>query len=228
VQLPLVHIATRPIRINHLVIRIRNYNRAVRSADGTPHHIRARVWCGSIVDNNRQTFRETEIQGGFCKSVVNRVIHPVRAGIAHGEFMHQNPLVDRRDVGYHGHPRSRDIQIVGHVVYDGTPGAEIGRHLVGEFLAVFGVALVGIVRHERVVIHEQVRLPNWVGAVGRVGTPTLRDAADEFPSARFVGAGVQVDACAVVAGRVARGEDGAGGETTKGFGSVRGKKLVSD
>jgi len=83
----------------------------------------------------------------------------------------------------------RAIQAVRNVLYNGAPGAKISGHLVGQFLAMLGIALVRIIGHQRVVVDEEVRLPDRVGVVG-VGPAALGNAADEFPGARLVRAGV--------------------------------------
>ena len=59
--------------------------------------------------------------------------------------MDEDPLVERRDVSYDCHARASEVLVVDDVVDDGAPGAEVGAGLVGELLAVEGVALVGVV-----------------------------------------------------------------------------------
>ena len=76
---------------------------------------------------------------------------------------------------------------------------------MGEFLSMLGVALIRIVGDERVIVDEEVGLPDGVGAVCCVGPPALGDVADKFPCACFIRAGVQVDTSSIVAGTVPRG-----------------------
>ena len=59
--------------------------------------------------------------------------------------MNEDPLVERRDVRYNCHARAGEVLVVDDVVYDGAPGAQVGAGLVGELLAVEGIALVGVV-----------------------------------------------------------------------------------
>jgi hypothetical protein len=69
----------------------------------------------------------------------------VGGGIADGELVDEDPFFDGRDVGYYRHAGAGDVLVVGYVVDDGAPGFEVAGFLVGELLAVFGVALVRVV-----------------------------------------------------------------------------------
>jgi hypothetical protein len=76
----------------------------------------------------------------------------VGRGVADGEFVDEDPFLDGRDVCYDGHAGAGDVLLVGDVVDDGAPGFQVSGGLVGELLAVLGVALVGVVGDELALV----------------------------------------------------------------------------
>jgi hypothetical protein len=143
--LPLIHIAAIPIRIHLRAIRIRHHNRAIRSAKRTPHNIRTGIRCRRVVNDDGAADVFSKVERRVGHDVVDGVVYAVGGRVADGQFVDEDPFVERRDEGDDGHSGPRNVLVVGDVVDDGAPGFEIGGGLVGEFLAVFGVALVGVV-----------------------------------------------------------------------------------
>lgn len=142
---PLVQRAARGIRIHLASIRITYYNRAIGTTQRGPNHIRTGIWHRAVVYNDGAADRIAEVCGLIGHDVVDGVVLAVGRGVANGEFVHEDPLVERRDVGYDCHAGAREVFVVGDVVYDWPPGFQVGGGLVGELLAVEGVALVGVV-----------------------------------------------------------------------------------
>jgi hypothetical protein len=57
----------------------------------------------------------------------------------------EDPFLEGLDVVDYRHSGARFVKVVGHVVDDWTPVDQVAGGLVGEFLAVERVALVGVV-----------------------------------------------------------------------------------
>lgn len=66
--------------------------------------------------------------------------------------MHENPFLHGRDVGDDRHARASKVFIVGYVVDDRAPVLQVPGSLVGEFLAVERVALVGVVGYQLAIV----------------------------------------------------------------------------
>ena len=62
--------------------------------------------------------------------------------------MHEDPFFRGADVVYDCHAGALCVEVVGDVVDGCGPGFEVRGCLVGELLAVFGVALVGVVDYD--------------------------------------------------------------------------------
>ena len=88
--------------------------------------------------------------------VVDWVVDAVAGGVPDGALVHEDPLVDWRDVCDHGHAGAGLVEVVGYVVDDGAPRAEVGGLLVGELLTVQWVALVGVVGGEDIAVLSAV------------------------------------------------------------------------
>ena len=66
--------------------------------------------------------------------------------------MHEDPFLHGWDVGDDCHARAGNVFIVGYVVDDRAPVLQILGGLMGEFLAVEWVALVGVVGYQLALI----------------------------------------------------------------------------
>jgi hypothetical protein len=69
----------------------------------------------------------------------------VRGGVTDGEFVHQDPFLEGWDVRDDGHAGTGEVLVIRNVVDNGAPGLQVSRCLMCELLAVFGIALVGVV-----------------------------------------------------------------------------------
>jgi len=143
--LPLINRTARGIRVYLASIRITHYDCAIGAAERGPDDVGGGVWHCAVVHDDGSTDGVTEVCGLIGHDVVDGVVLAVGRGVSDGEFVHQDPLVERRDVGYDCHARAREVLVVDDIVYDRPPGAEVGAGLVGELLAVEGIALVGVV-----------------------------------------------------------------------------------
>ena len=145
VLLPLINIPSIRIRIHLPSISVGDHNGPIRSAQRAPDNIGTRVWRRGVVDDDRTAFLFPKLQGRVGHHVVDGVVYAVGGGVADGQFVDEDPLLDGRDVRDDGHAGAGEVLVVRNVVDDGAPGLQVGRCLMGEFLAVFGVALVGVV-----------------------------------------------------------------------------------
>lgn len=145
VLFPLIDVASIRIRIHLPPIGIRNHNGPVCATQRAPDNIRTCVWRGGVVDDDGAALFFPKLEGRVGHHVVYGVVDAVRGGVADGEFVDQNPLLEGWDVGDDGHARAGEVLVIRNVVDNGAPGLQVGRRLMGELLAVFGVALVGVV-----------------------------------------------------------------------------------
>jgi len=144
-QLPLIRISTALVRKDLRAVRVRNEDRAVLASERAPSNIRGSVRGGLIVDDERDIRVVAEGERGVGQDVVDGVVDAVRGGVADGGFVDEDPLVDWGDVLDVGHSWAGFVEGQGDVVDDWAPVVEVGGDLVGELLAVGGVALVGVV-----------------------------------------------------------------------------------
>lgn len=214
-HLPLVRGPRKPVGIDLAPISVRDHDGAVGPACRRPDHIRRGIRRELSVNDNGDPRSRVKLCRLVGNVVVDRVVDAVGARVPDRQLVHQDPLVDGFDLGYDRHSRVSEVFVVPDVIDDGTPGVEVLGPLMGEFLSLLGVPLVRVVDYQLVLVFEEEGFPDRRGAVGRVRTAALGYVADEVPGARLVGAGVQVDACAVVAPAVSREENGAGLEPAK-------------
>ena len=208
-HLPLVRVTTKAVGVDLAPISVRHHDGTVRPTSRRPDHIRRGIRRQLLVDNNRDPRSLVKLPRVVRDAVVDRVVDAVRARVANGELVHEDPLVDGFDLGHDRHAGASEVFVVADVVDDRAPVAQVLGPLMGELLAVLGVPLVRVVDDQLVLVLEQEGLPDGVGAVGGVGPAARGDVADELPCARLIGARVQVDARAVVAPAVAGRENGA-------------------
>lgn len=152
VFLPLVYVATKSVCIYLRIIRIRNDDGTVWSAEGTPHYIGARIGCSLFVNDNGTSLFFAEFQRRVGHYVVDGVIDAMGGRVADWELVNQDPLFQGRNIGNDCHSRARNVLIVCNVVDDRAPGFEICRFLVRELLAVLRVSLIRVVGYQPALI----------------------------------------------------------------------------
>lgn len=134
------------------MVVITDDNGPIDAARRAPHNIRARSWLHGAVDDDGVSAVVVELEGALREAVVHGVVlvrPPVVAadelgGFGAGELVYEDPLLDGWDEGDDGHAGAIRVGPVGDVVDDGAPGEKVLGDLVGELLAVEGVALVGV------------------------------------------------------------------------------------
>jgi len=151
-KLPLVNSTTVLVREHLLVIGIRHNDRTKRTTDRAPDDIGRGVASGAVVDDDLRVLAEAHFERAVGDLVEDRVVLAVGGGVADRALVHEDPLLDRLDVGQDGHARAGFVEVVGDVFDDGTPVAEVVGDLVGKLLAVLWVALIRVVCNELVLV----------------------------------------------------------------------------
>jgi hypothetical protein len=173
---PGVGVAVVPVDEDFRVGAVTHDDGAVRPTNRRPDGVRA---CGrdrpiSRLEKVRRRFVELERIVGDTVVDCIRDIGGVAQLVREEVFPVSDPS-NRRHAGTQGVVR------IGCVVDDGAPVDEVPRRLVGEFLAVERIPLIGVVDRQLVFVHGYEGLPHRGCAVGRVWWTASRDDGDEFP-----------------------------------------------
>ena len=185
----------------------RNDNSTVLAANRAPLDVRRAKRNNTIGSDDGKTDSGAELLGRRRDLVVYGELVRGVAAVGSAAVLVRHDVLSVRQQGDGRHARAVSVGRVLDVVDNRAPFLEVGGGLVHHLLAVLGVALVGVVADQLVLVEHKERLPDGGQAVVGAGLAAGGDVRDELPGLAAVGAGVELD---LRHGEV--GGDGAAGE----------------